>query len=459
MKLFSLVRFTLLSGAAMFVALTQAIAQQPADSIAAHKKAVRAQSDFELYRRRSLPVRAVDAALHNCDARIGRFCQWNSVDDTVPPGEPRGIGKGRDVLLKSLENLATRAPRDGWITGQRVRYLLESGDDSAAVAVARSCSATEWWCAALLGLALHESRQGLAADSAFGHALATMPADERCRWTDMTPVLNAAQRKRFGPVGCGNNEQLASRLWWLTRWIGLTHISLLDGGIPKWIAEARTLSREVPLPIRKPVALHGYADPSMVVSADEVKSRLGDAASMLLIDARAAERYRGEVEPIDLVAGHIPGAYNRFYKENLNSDLTMRGVDDLRGAFGKTLGTTPSVQVVHQCGSGVTACANIFAMEFRHDSWAEAHELLLSQGVAWCVAQTDDKDPKPEDLSWEPAGYLRLRKTEYTDEELRSWADKIKPALENGSSIFCYFKHEDEGASPQMAKRLEAMLS
>lgn len=100
-----------------------------------------------------------------------------------------------------------------------------------------------------------------------------------------------------------------------------------------------------------------------------------------------------------------------------------------------------------------------FAMEFRHDSWAEAHELLLSQGVAWCVAQTDDKDPKPEDLSWEPAGYLRLRKTEYTDEELRSWADKIKPALENGSSIFCYFKHEDEGASPQMAKRLEAMLS
>lgn len=64
------------------------------------------------------------------------------------------------------------------------------------------------------------------------------------------------------------------------------------------------------------------------------------------------------------MAGHIPGAYNRFYKENLNSDLTMRGVDDLRGAFGKTLGTTPSVQVVHQCGSGVTACANIFAMEY-----------------------------------------------------------------------------------------------
>jgi uncharacterized protein YecE (DUF72 family) len=99
-----------------------------------------------------------------------------------------------------------------------------------------------------------------------------------------------------------------------------------------------------------------------------------------------------------------------------------------------------------------------FAMEFRHDSWAEARDLLLSQGVAWCVAQTDDKDPKPEDLSWEPAGYLRLRKSDYTDAELQGWADKIKPALEAGSSIYCYFKHEDEGASPRMAKRLEDIL-
>jgi len=173
-------------------------------------------------------------------------------------------------------------------------------------------------------------------------------------------VTNTSTIVAYDDVG----GQFASRLWWLARWIGLPSVLLLDGGIPKWIAEARMLSREVPLPIRKPVALHGHADPLMVVSADEVKSCLGDAASMLLIDARAAERYRGEVEPIDRVAGHIPGAYNRFYKENLNPDLTMRGVDDLRDAFGKTLGTTPSAQVVHQCGSGVTACANIFAMEY-----------------------------------------------------------------------------------------------
>ena len=97
-------------------------------------------------------------------------------------------------------------------------------------------------------------------------------------------------------------------------------------------------------------------------------------------------------------------------------------------------------------------------MEFRHPSWAAARDALLERSVAWCVAETDDKDPKPEDLSWEPVGYLRLRKTEYTDEELATWAERIRPALDAGGTVFTYFKHEDEGASPKMAKRLEAML-
>jgi uncharacterized protein YecE (DUF72 family) len=99
-----------------------------------------------------------------------------------------------------------------------------------------------------------------------------------------------------------------------------------------------------------------------------------------------------------------------------------------------------------------------FAMEFRHPSWSEARDLLLSQGVAWCVAETDDKDPAPEDLSWEPAGYLRLRKTEYTDEELTEWAATIRTALESDSDVFCYFKHEEDGFGPKMAKRLGDMV-
>jgi uncharacterized protein YecE (DUF72 family) len=96
-----------------------------------------------------------------------------------------------------------------------------------------------------------------------------------------------------------------------------------------------------------------------------------------------------------------------------------------------------------------------FAMEFRHASWLEARDLLRDQGVAWCVAQTDEKDPTPEEISWDPAGYFRLRKTEYTDDELAAWAERIGTAIADGADVFCYFKHEDLGASPQMAKRLE----
>ena len=96
-----------------------------------------------------------------------------------------------------------------------------------------------------------------------------------------------------------------------------------------------------------------------------------------------------------------------------------------------------------------------FAMEFRHDSWAAARDRLLERRVGWCVAETDDKDPRPEDLSWDPVGYLRLRKTEYTDDEMKLWADRIGPALDAGATVFTYFKHEDEGASPKMAKRLQ----
>jgi|SRR5581483_2179897 uncharacterized protein YecE (DUF72 family) len=97
-------------------------------------------------------------------------------------------------------------------------------------------------------------------------------------------------------------------------------------------------------------------------------------------------------------------------------------------------------------------------MEFRHPSWLEARDLLLDQGIAWCVAETDDKDSAPEELSWAPHGYLRLRKTEYSDEELAAWAARIRPALESGADVFCYFKHEGEGMSPRMAGRLRELI-
>lgn len=158
--------------------------------------------------------------------------------------------------------------------------------------------------------------------------------------------------------------QFAARLWWLCRWVGVHHVALLDGGISKWCADGHALSPTVPP--TKTVALGGHANPAMLISAAELLPRLGtaDKPDCLLIDARAPERYRGEVEPLDPVAGHIPGAVNRFYKENLNADLTFKSREALRTAFDALLGGHTPADVVHQCGSGVTACANIFAMEY-----------------------------------------------------------------------------------------------
>ena len=98
-------------------------------------------------------------------------------------------------------------------------------------------------------------------------------------------------------------------------------------------------------------------------------------------------------------------------------------------------------------------------MEFRHPSWVQARELLLEQGVAWCVAETDEHDPGPgRPRRGSRFGFLRLRKNEYTDDELRGWAERIRPALDAGSDVYCYFKHEDEGASTKMADRLRAIV-
>jgi uncharacterized protein YecE (DUF72 family) len=150
-----------------------------------------------------------------------------------------------------------------------------------------------------------------------------------------------------------------------------------------------------------------------------------------------------------------------------DSDGDVRDFLDLAKLLGDRLGT-----VLFQCPPSLKYDEQLIAafagylppdvravMEFRDPSWTKARDVLLSQGVAWCVAETDEKDPGPDDLSWEPYGYLRLRKTEYTDDELRAWAERIRPALDGGHDVYCYFKHEDGGASTRMADRLRATLS
>ncbi|HEY4301159.1 MAG TPA: sulfurtransferase [Candidatus Didemnitutus sp.] len=154
--------------------------------------------------------------------------------------------------------------------------------------------------------------------------------------------------------------QYAARLWWLARWIGLPNASVLDGGYPKWVAENRPISRDVPG--RRAGSVTARPDAAMVVTTADVAGKL-ESPELVVVDARAPERFRGEMEPIDPVAGHIPGARNRFFKANLNPDLTLRSSTDLQAGFVSLLAGARPEQVAHQCGSGVTACVNLLAME------------------------------------------------------------------------------------------------
>ncbi len=192
----------------------ETLAQRSSDSVAVRRLAELAQIRFERIRRLNLPARHTGTR-RECDARIGRFCHWNSSDDTIVAPEPANVRRAKVALLSTLDSLSRRSRSDGWITGQRIRYLLEMRDDSTAVKVASECRAADWWCNALRGLTLHEAGAGHEADSAYAFALAQMPEKERCTWTDMTPLLDAAQRKRYGKLGCGRDEKTAAQLWWI----------------------------------------------------------------------------------------------------------------------------------------------------------------------------------------------------------------------------------------------------
>jgi thiosulfate/3-mercaptopyruvate sulfurtransferase len=154
------------------------------------------------------------------------------------------------------------------------------------------------------------------------------------------------------------NGSMAARLWWMLRWIGHDAVAVLDGGLAKWLAEKRPVTAEIPHfpPSRYPMKLRQG-------SRVEVVEVLDRAPNTLLLDARAAVRYRGEQEPIDPVAGHIPGAMNRFNGNNVKPDGTFKDAASLRQEFLQAIGNRPATDVVHYCGSGVAACHNLLAME------------------------------------------------------------------------------------------------
>ena len=157
-----------------------------------------------------------------------------------------------------------------------------------------------------------------------------------------------------------NNGMWASRLWWLLHWLGHEAAAVLDGGIDKWIAEGRPTTADMP---RVKPARFVAMTPRPVASSAEILQHLRDqAAALTIVDARAPERFRGDIEPLDPVAGHIPGAINRPYGANLTPRGTFKPAELLRSEFEAQLGAAPLSSVVHQCGSGVTACHNLLAM-------------------------------------------------------------------------------------------------
>lgn len=153
----------------------------------------------------------------------------------------------------------------------------------------------------------------------------------------------------------------AARAWWLLRWLGHREVAVLDGGIDAWLAAGGALDDEAAATAAQPP--YPASAPAMPsVSAAELLASLGQRP---VLDARAGERFRGEVEPLDAVAGHIPGAHHRFFKDNLQVDGRFKPASVLRSEFA-ALGVDAAQRVpqwVHQCGSGVTACHNLLAME------------------------------------------------------------------------------------------------
>lgn len=152
----------------------------------------------------------------------------------------------------------------------------------------------------------------------------------------------------------------AARAWWLLAWLGKrSGVYLLDGGLKAWHAAGLPLSLD--LADKREGTFSGEPDSALLINAEQLRERLGDPA-LTLLDARALPRFRGEVEPIDPVAGHIPGAQCAAFTDNLGADGRFLPADQLKARFAKLIGARKPESLVAYCGSGVTACHNLFAL-------------------------------------------------------------------------------------------------
>lgn len=171
------------------------------------------------------------------------------------------------------------------------------------------------------------------------------------------------------------NGAMAARLWWMLRWVGHDAAAVLDGGLAKWTKEGRPVSTEIPRPAPTRYAISPR--PEMHVPVEQVLERRN-----FLVDARAPARYRGDQEPIDPVAGRIPGARNRFNLDNVTAEGTLKPAAELKREFEHVLGGRKPNEVVNYCGSGVAACHNLLAMEVAGLTGAKLYAGSWSEWIA-----------------------------------------------------------------------------
>ena len=207
------------------------------------------------------------------------------------------------------------------------------------------------------------------------------------------PEVDTAART-FGRMGISHRTQVvaydqdtggwASRLWWMLRWLGHDDVAVLDGGFAAWAAEGRPTTSSVDT--RSPGVFIPHPRAAMVATLADVAACSGDTHRRLL-DARAPERFRGDVEPIDRTPGHIPGAVNVPFLDNLEPSGRFRPAADLASRFRAALGDTAPDHAVCYCGSGVTACQNVLALEH-----AGLHGARLYVG-SWSEWSSDPSRP------------------------------------------------------------------
>lgn len=228
-------------------------------------------------------------------------------------------------------------------------------------------------------------RQGHIPDAHYAHLdadMAAAPDESSGRHPLPDPELFQTRLEAFGiapetqvVVYDDAGGAIAGRMWWLLRWVGHAAVAVLDGGLPKWVREARPLSQECPAAAR---ASHPVRpNDALWISTADVETGL-ERKALQVVDARDPDRFAGRVEPLDAKAGHIPGSRNLPFRSNLNADGTFLSRADLRARFAALSETAGPV--CHSCGSGVTACHNLLAMAH---AGLEPGRLYVGSWSAW----------------------------------------------------------------------------